>query len=212
MSGEDDLMSCYSGKRVMYLLLWTSLQYDFELFLSALVLILTFPRKSCKDTLTKKISRKLQKLVYSEDVEKLWHLSLLLWSSQRFVFLKKFCAIGNTFIFSHEFFSLWWTDNFILFHFLPYSFRQTLITQSKNSVLRIVLSNTLTGMFTWRESFKYTDLSRKGQNNPLSRQNSFSDKIPHFSLKAKNSLFWNSGSNTSQSLDVAEGGLGRIRH
>lgn len=54
MSGEDDLKSCYSGKRVRYLLLWTSLQYDFELFLSALVLILTFPRKSCKDTLTKK--------------------------------------------------------------------------------------------------------------------------------------------------------------
>lgn len=75
----NPLMSWYSGQSVRNLVLWTLLQYDFESSISPLVLILPFHRKSHKkDTLAKNISRKPQKPDYSEDIEKIWHLSLLL--------------------------------------------------------------------------------------------------------------------------------------
>lgn len=67
-------------------------------------------------------------------------------------------------------------------------------------------------MFTCRESSKYTSLNTEQQNDPLFWKYSLSDKIPYFSLKAKNNLFWNSGINTSQPLVMAEDGLVRIRH
>ena len=209
----NPLRSQYSGQSPRNLVVWTLIQYDFEEFISPLVMILPFPRNSHrKDILIKLISRKPQKPAYSKDVENIRHLNLLLWSPEQFVFLNKFCAIGNKLYFLQEFFSVWWTNNFILFHFLPYSFSQILSAQSKNSVLKTVLLNTITGRFTCRDSSKYIGLARKGQNNPLFWQKLFSCKIPHFSLKIKNSLFWNSGSNTSQSLDMAKDVLGRIRH
>lgn len=97
--------------------------------------------------------------------------------------------------FSHEFSSVRQTESFILFHFLLYSFRQTLITQHKKSILKTILWDT--NWKVYKESSKYTGLARKGHNIPLFWQNSFLNKIPHFSFKVMNSLFWNSGSNTS---------------
>lgn len=84
-----------------------------------------------------------------------------------------------------------------LFHFLPYYSRQILITQTENSVLKPVLLNTLTGMFTCRESSKYSKYLKPRQQVGLQKgkitlsfDNTHSQIKSHLFLSKQIIHFW----------------------